>query len=590
VHSDGGDLTWKLTGNRATASASSPHCKGSITIVKVLNPATDAGRFNLEIDGATAGGAVAVGDGGTTGTVAVDSGQHSVGESAAAGTDLADYDVQITCSSSTGVAAEGSGARLNVTVPLGQAVICTITNTHKLVNTITPELECVVSRAGQPNLAIWGYSNPNAFPVTVPPGETNGFSPAPANRGQPIVFQPGRLVGAFQTSFAGATSLAWTVGRKTVTADSGSTRCTATLELRKVTVPADDPGQFNLLVNNQLLAVGGNGTTTGPVTVGVGEGEVSETAAAGTDLANYDSTVACTRNGSPEVSVPGTKVDGAVANGDVVVCTFTNTRKPTAPPPMPQPPPPQPPEPPLPAPPLPLGDLSVVKTASPTSAVVGKRIIWTIKVTNKSTIAAADVNVVRTSDLSFRVKVISLTPSQGTCNVGSCNLGRLAPGASATITVLTQATSIGRALNVVRVSSEEQESNYLNNTASALVRITAPKKQSLARAVKGAVARFTCNTLTAQPASLRAGNTSIVLATARNQFRQPLPGVDVRLTGLGLHERGRTNRQGVVRFSVTPQRIGVVSIERVGRSLTGAGSQCRTLLGALGSGTHSVTG
>jgi uncharacterized repeat protein (TIGR01451 family) len=232
----------------------------------------------------------------------------------------------------------------------------------------------------------------------------------------------------------------------------------------------------------------------------------------------------------------------------------------------------------------------VVKTASPTSAVVGKRIIWTIKVTNKSTIAAADVNVVRTSDLSFRVKVISLTPSQGTCNVGSCNLGRLAPGASATITVLTQATSIGRALNVVRVSSEEQESNYLNNTASALVRITAPKKQSLARAVKGAVARFTCNTLTAQPASLRAGNTSIVLATARNQFRQPLPGVDVRLTGLGLHERGRTNRQGVVRFSVTPQRIGVVSIERVGRSLTGAGSQCRTLLGALGSGTHSVTG
>jgi hypothetical protein len=104
-----------------------------------------------------------------------------------------------------------------------------------------------------------------------------------------------------------------------------------------VTAPADDPGLFNLLVNNQLLAVGGNGTTTGPVTVGVGEGEVSETAGPGTNLANYDSTVACTRNGSPEVSVAGTKVDGAVANGDVVVCTFTNTRKPTAPAPTPEP-------------------------------------------------------------------------------------------------------------------------------------------------------------------------------------------------------------------------------------------------------------
>jgi uncharacterized repeat protein (TIGR01451 family) len=475
-------------------------------------------------------------------------------------------------------------------VKLGAAVICTITNTHKLVNTITPELECVVSRAGQPNLAVWGYSNPNAFPVSVPVGETNGFSPAPANRGQPIVFQPGHLVGAFQTSFQGAATLAWTVGKKTVAADSGSTRCTATLELRKETVPADDPGLFNLLVNNQLLAVGGNGTTTGPVTVGVGEGEVSETAGPGTDLANYDSTVACTRNGSPAVSAAGTKVDGVVGNGDIVVCTFTNTRKPTAPPPTPETPPPPLPEPPPPAPPLPLGDLSVVKSASPTSAVLGKKITWTIRVTNNSTISAADVNVVRTSDLSFRVKVISLTPSQGTCNVGSCNLGRLAPGASATITVLTQATSIGRALNVVRVSSEEQESNYLNNTASALVRITAPKKQSAANGVKGAVARFTCNTLTAQPASLRARTTSIVLATARNRFHQPLAGVAVQVAGLGVHERRRTNRQGIVRFSVTPQQTGVVSIERVGRSLASAASQCRTLLGALSSGKNSVTG
>jgi uncharacterized repeat protein (TIGR01451 family) len=421
-------------------------------------------------------------------------------------------------------------------------------------------------------------------------GETNGFSPAPTNRGQPTVFQPGHLEGVFQTPFVGSPSLAWTVGKKTVKADSGSTRCTGTVELRKVTAPADDPGLFNLLVNNQPLAVGGNGTTTGPVTVGVGEGEVSETAGPGTDLANYDSTVACTRNGSPEVSVAGTKVDGAVANGDVVVCTFTNTRKPTAPAPTPEPPAPPLPEPPPPAPPLPLGDLSVVKTASPTSAVLGKRILWTIRVTNNSTIAAADVNVVRVSDLSFRVKVISVTPSQGTCNVGSCNLGRLPPGASATIAVVTQATSIGRALNVVRVGSEEQESNYLNNTASALVRITAPKKQSFAHGVKGAFARFTCDTLTAQPAALRARTTSIVLATARNRFRQPLAGVAVRVAGLGVHERGRTNRQGVARFSVTPQRIGVVSIERVGRLLAGASSQCRTLLGALASGKNSVTG
>ena len=72
-----------------------------------------------------------------------------------------------------------------------------------------------------------------------------------------------------------------------------------------------------------MLASGGNGTTAGPYTVGVGEGTVSETAGPGTNLADYESTVTCTRNGSV-VSVTGTKVDGAIANGDFVVCTFTN--------------------------------------------------------------------------------------------------------------------------------------------------------------------------------------------------------------------------------------------------------------------------
>jgi hypothetical protein len=66
--------------------------------------------------------------------------------------------------------------------------------------------------------------------------------------------------------------------------------------------------------------------------------------------------------------------------------------------------------------------------------------------------------------------------------------------------------------------------------------------------------------------------------------------VAVQVAGLGVHERRRTNRQGIVRFSVTPQQTGVVSIERVGRSLASAASQCRTLLGALSSGKNSVTG
>ena len=43
-------LTWKLTGNEVTASRDSKACGGSITVVKVLHPSDDPGRFHLEID------------------------------------------------------------------------------------------------------------------------------------------------------------------------------------------------------------------------------------------------------------------------------------------------------------------------------------------------------------------------------------------------------------------------------------------------------------------------------------------------------------------------------------------------------------
>src|SRR5262249_18551370 len=157
---------------------------------------------------------------------------------------------------------------------------------------------------------------------------------APADRGQPGEFEPGRVVGQFQTPFGGATTLVWALSGETATASGQSTRCTATLELRKTTIPRNDKGTFQLRVNDRVVATGGTGTTTGPMILGVGEGTVSETAGPATDLADYKSRVDCTKNGEQVLTVPGTKVDGAVAQGDVVVCTFTNTRK-TTPPPQP---------------------------------------------------------------------------------------------------------------------------------------------------------------------------------------------------------------------------------------------------------------
>ena len=200
---------------------------------------------------------------------------------------------------------------------------------------VEPFLECVLFKDGSPDVAYWGYVNRGTEPVTIRAGTRgNRFSPAPADRGQPDVFESGRKTGVFDTAFeAGSDPLVWTLAGKTASASSSSTACNPTVELRKVTVPADDPGVFQLRINGAIVATGGNGTTSGALRTGIGEGTATETAAPGTNLSDYDSRVECTRNGAVAVSVPGTKVDGAVARGDVVVCTFTNTRKGTPEPP-----------------------------------------------------------------------------------------------------------------------------------------------------------------------------------------------------------------------------------------------------------------
>jgi uncharacterized repeat protein (TIGR01451 family) len=603
----GSALTWRLTGNELTVSEGSRRCQGSITVVKRLVPADDPGRFNLKIDGRTAGGAAAVGDGETTGTIAVDSGTHTVGESAAPGTSLDDYHVDILCRDDARQLGAGeSDPSVNVQVRRGSAIVCTITNTRRQepdTTDLSPVLECVAFNDSGPDVATWGYRNRGDDPAVVTVGPQNRFAPGDANRGQPTVFEPGRSVGVFHTAFeASSTTLVWTLTGRTATAAADSPRCTATIELRKAVLPAEDPGVFQLRLNNTVVATGGDGTTTGPITVGVGEGTVSETAGPNTNLADYASSVECTRNGDVAISVPGTKVDGAVANGDVVVCTFTNRRNGTPEPPKPEPPKPEPPkpeppkpeppkpeppkpEPPVPPTPGPVLDLVVTKSAKPTVVRVGGRITWTMTVTNTSEVAAADVNGVKVDDpRSFRTRFVSLKSSQGACRPYTCDLGRIAPGASATVVAVTEAIRVGTVVDVVRVSSEEIESNYRNNVAAALARVVG--------ALRPPVAIGGCRTLTASPRVLEARRTSVVRLEARNRLGGPVRNLVVHARGAGVRLRTRTDRRGVARLQLTPARLGLVVFASGGlRSLAGSSSnQCVTVLGVRAAAPTRVTG
>ena len=426
-----------------------------IAVVKSLSPRDDPGRFDLKVGSTTV--AENIGNNGT-GAASVEPGTpYTVSEAGVGGTNLGDFDIASRCTATDGsdVGTSHGESVSGVTVAEGKTVTCVFTNTRKPPpdsESITPELECVLFKDGQPDVAYWSYNNTNGHDVVIPQGDQNTFVPSSANgpAKPPTRFLAGHQVGAFTTDVPAGGSLVWSLtGISSDPASADSESCNATtIEVRKVTVPANDPGKFILLINNAEVASGGHGTTSGHLAIGAGEATVRETAGPGTNLGDYTSKVECT-NGTATRSAEGAKIDGKIAKGDTVVCTFTNTRK-GAPPQPPEPLPPTPPNPdPEPVPPTPPGpapqlDLVVTKSVVPETVVVGGRLTWTMIVTNRSSVAAADVNGVKVDDpRSFRTRLISLRASQGTCRPYTCDLGRLAPGASARVIAVSEATRVG---------------------------------------------------------------------------------------------------------------------------------------------------
>ena len=130
---------------------------GSITVVKDLVPATDAGRFDLKVDADVVKAAAGDGDSGSTD---VAPGDYTVSEDGANGTDLADYDKSIACTTNGQASESGDGASLGgVTVDSNDAVVCTITNTRLATVKIIKH----VVWAGTPTDAAFEYSPNNGL-------------------------------------------------------------------------------------------------------------------------------------------------------------------------------------------------------------------------------------------------------------------------------------------------------------------------------------------------------------------------------------------------------------------------------------------
>jgi len=119
-------------------------------------------------------------------------------------------------------------------------------------------------------------------------------------------------------------------------------------------------------------------------------------------------------------------------------------------------------------------NLSITKEANVTEASLAEPVTFTVTVTNNGPSVAH--NVIVNDTLTGGLNYVSATPSQGSCNDANpieCNVGVLANGASATVTVVATVIS-SPVMNTATVDADESDPAIENNTAVVAVAVIEP--------------------------------------------------------------------------------------------------------------------
>jgi uncharacterized repeat protein (TIGR01451 family) len=128
-------------------------------------------------------------------------------------------------------------------------------------------------------------------------------------------------------------------------------------------------------------------------------------------------------------------------------------------------------------------DLAIDKDDDPDPVAAGHDLSYLLTVANQGPSPAT--NVVVTDNLPAGVAFGSATPSQGSCSqlagVVTCNLGSIAAGASATISiaVTVDLSTLGDITNVATVASDAPELDPADNSSSEATSVLAPMPSTL---------------------------------------------------------------------------------------------------------------
>jgi uncharacterized repeat protein (TIGR01451 family) len=125
-------------------------------------------------------------------------------------------------------------------------------------------------------------------------------------------------------------------------------------------------------------------------------------------------------------------------------------------------------------------DLEITKSDSPDPVQVGSSLTYTLTVVNHGPADATGVTLVDT--LPTTVAYVSATPNQGSCSHAgtvTCEIGALANGSNAVVTIVVTPGSAGTITNQASVSGGQSDPNSTNDSSTTTTQVIAPSLGAL---------------------------------------------------------------------------------------------------------------
>jgi uncharacterized repeat protein (TIGR01451 family) len=223
-------------------------------------------------------------------------------------------------------------------------------------------------------------------------------------------------------------------------------------------------------------------------------------------------------------------------------------------------------------------DVQIVKDAPQQVQLVNGQadIAYSLVVKNNGPNQAHNVVVSDAAPGGVTFLAVTTQPVDGTCTVTpallNCSLGTLGPGVMRTIGVSARVTQAGTYDNCATVAGDGGDTNPANNRDCAETVVTTPPVAPLTPPVTPPVkpkptpkptpkpAANLCRVLTIHTKLVKANGARHALVAKVTRSRNPVKGVKVRFTGVGVSLAAKTNAKGVATVGFKTTKAGIIRV------------------------------